>query len=245
MRRKAAFIALALSVVLGACEGAIDIDGDDDIAGSGTITVEDRAIGDIDRVVLAGEGELVIAAGPTSLSIETDDNLLAHIETVVSGRALEISTESGVDIDPSDGVVYRLTTPQLTAVTLSGAGTVDTGAWEAENFTIVLSGAGDLELGPLTTGSLAVTLSGIGEVTVSGSTGRLTMELPGAGSFNGAELAVRDADVTASGAGSATVWVTETLDATLSGVGSIEYYGSPAVTQTVTGVGSIESLGDK
>ncbi len=249
MRRFRVILIVASALLLVSCEGSIDIDINvdegDRVKGSGSITTEDRTVGDFDRVQLAGEGSVIIERGSAALTIETDDNLLTHIESSVSGGTLEIRTESGIDIDPSDGVTYRITTEQLVGITLTGAGDFDTGEWSPDEFTIVLAGAGDIDVTALTTGDLDVTISGVGQVTVTGTADNLTMSLPGAGSFEGEDLAATDAVVTASGAGSATVWATGTLSATVSGVGSIDYFGSPAVTQSVTGIGSINSRGDK
>ena len=249
MRRFHISLLIAGALLLASCDASIDINIDvdegDKVEGSGSITTEDRAVSSFDRVQLAGEGSVIIERGPAALTIETDDNLLTHIESSVSGSTLEISTESGIDIDPSDGVTYRIATENLVGITLSGAGDIETGNWATQGFTIVLSGAGDIEVVALTVGDVDVTISGVGQVTVAGTADSLTMSLPGAGNFEGEDLAAMDAVVTASGAGSATVWATSTLDATVSGVGSIDYFGSPAVTQSVTGIGSINSRGEK
>ena len=249
MRRLHIRLLIAAALLLGSCEGSIDInidvDDGEEVEGSGAITTEDRAVGDFDRIELAGEGRVIIEHGPAALTIETDDNLLTHIESTVSGGTLRISTESGIDIDPSDGVKYRVATERLGEITLSGAGDIDTADWSADEFTITLAGAGDIAVTGVRAGRLNVTISGVGQVTVAGSADRLTMSLPGAGNFEGGDLAAVDVAVTASGAGSATVWAARTLDATVSGVGSIDYFGSPQVTQSVTGIGSINSRGDK
>lgn len=232
-------------LVLAACDGSISIGPGGKVVGNGSITTEDRSVTDFDRVVLAGEGQVIIERGPAKLTIETDDNLLTHIDTEVANKTLEISTSSGIDIDPSDSVTYRISTERLTGITLTGAGDITTSSWESDDFSIALSGAGDIDVAMLTTGDLDVMLSGVGQVTVAGTADRLTMALPGAGNFDGADLEAASVEVTASGTGSATVWAVETLVATLSGVGSIDYFGSPTVTQTVTGVGTINSRGER
>ena len=69
----------------------------------------------------------------TSLTIATDDNLLTHIDTRVTGATLEISTEPGIDIDPTDTVVYEVTLPDIVGLTLAGAGRIEMGECRADS----------------------------------------------------------------------------------------------------------------
>jgi hypothetical protein len=80
---------------------------------------------------------------------------------------------------------------------------------------------------------------------MAGKVDEQVIKLSGAGSFNGARLESRKAEVKLSGVGSASVWVKENLEVNLSGLGSVEYYGNPQVTEKKTGLGSLKSLGNK
>lgn len=235
-------VSLAARVLVGmallaACDAVAD---GRRVDGSGTITTEVRQVAAFERITLAGEGDVIVAeGGDSSLTVETDDNLLAHIETSVVDGTLEIATASGIDLDPTDSITYRVTTPTVSGVTLSGAGSFTLERCEAEAFSVVLSGAGDIRIGELSATSLDVAIAGAGSVAVAGEVASQRVSLPGAGSYDGAALESARADVTASGVGSAVVWVTGELDATLTGVGNIEYIGSPQVSQSISGVGAI------
>lgn len=234
------------AALLAACDEGVLFDNDlRGVDGSGTIVTEDRSVSEFERVTLAGEGRVIITTGAApSLSVETDDNLMQHIETTVSGGVLDIRTESGIDIDPSDSVVYRITASAITGIRLVGAGGIDLDAASGGDFEIELIGAGDIAVASLMADNLKVTIAGVGKVTVMGGVASQEVNIPGAGSYEGRSLQSRSAVVTASGAGSADVWATETLEATVSGVGSIDYYGSPEVTESVTGIGSINARGE-
>lgn len=238
--------ALLTAALVNACGDGIVIDGGNvGVSGSGTIVIETREVGEFDRITLAGEGTVIAIEGPAaSLSIEADDNLLTHIETSVRGGVLRLATESGVDIEPSDSITYRLTAPDITGVTLAGAGDLQLDAVEADQFTAVLSGAGSIQIGGLRAEQLEVTISGVGRVVIAGEVTVLQVTISGAGGFEGQDLKSVRATVTTSGTGSAAVWVTDTLEATVSGVGSIDYFGTPQVTETVTGLGSVNSRGN-
>lgn len=239
--------ASALVVVAGlaACDNGIvvDIRG---IEGSGTVVTEARDVAVFSHIRLAGEGRVIASTGEApSLSIETDDNLMALIESNVRGGVLELATQRGVDIEPSGSVVYRVTAPEITSLTLTGAGSVELDEADVARFEIALSGAGSITVGRLDADHLDVSIAGTGSVGVAGRVTSQGIDVPGAGDFDGSGLESAEATVNASGVGSATVWVTDLLEANVSGVGSIRYYGSPQVAETVTGVGSVNRLGDR
>lgn len=236
---------LVLSVVAG-CDESIVVDaGARRVAGSGTIETEIRDIAAFDRITLAGEGRVIVTEEQTpSLTIETDDNLLVHIETTVRKGTLEIATETGVDIDPTESVTYRVAAPAITGLTLAGAGRFELSECVSDAFSVVLSGAGDIEVDQLAADELEVVITGAGSVRLVGAVGSQSVSIPGAGSYDGRNLQSERATVTTSGAGSASVWATDQLNATVTGVGTIDYYGSPQVTQSITGVGRINARGD-
>ena len=124
--RLAPAVVATLFLFSAACSSIVLETDNDRVGGSGDVTTETRSITEFERIVLAGEGTVVLEAGPDGqVEVETDDNLLTHLRTDVSGDTLTISTEPGTDIDPTSGVTYRLGCPEITAVVLSGAGTID------------------------------------------------------------------------------------------------------------------------
>jgi hypothetical protein len=90
-----------------------------------------------------------------------------------------------------------------------------------------------------------VLLNSAGSITISGTAEEQKIVLSGVGSYDASNLQSLQASVTLSGAGSAELWVTDSLDATVSGVGSVSYYGSPSVSQNISGVGSISHEGNR
>lgn len=114
--------ALVLLGGLGAC-GASAIFSDRDIEGSGTIVTETRPVGGVDAIRLAGEGTVIVTVGQgPSLTIETDDNLLKHIETPVRNRLLEIRTQRGVNLEPTDAIIYRVAMKDMPKLIVTGTG---------------------------------------------------------------------------------------------------------------------------
>jgi hypothetical protein len=215
------------------------------VTGSGNKATETRPVSGFDRIDLYGVGRLVVRqTGTQSLTVEGDDNIVPLVKSEVSGQTLRIGLEHDEQIQPRLPLVFDVSVSELSGLTLSGAGSIEGNDLKAGNLDARISGAGNAHLGNLTAGNLKATLSGAGGFAVSGNVADQEIVLSGAGSYRGDELQSRNASVRATGAGSATVRVSNNLDATLSGVGSIKYYGSPAVQQHKSGLGSITKLGD-
>ncbi len=246
---KQRLIWLALIVLIAAtlaCDAPFDVST---IQGSGNVVTEEREVSDFDKVAMSGFGRVIITQGNSeSLTIETDDNLMQYLETKVRGGTLELSLSDDAErkiLDPSDSIIYRLSVIDLTALTMSGAGSFEVQELEADRFELTLSGAGGVKIDSLTATNLVVTVSGAGSLEMAGQVETQEVTLSGFGSYNASDLESQDATVSIGGAGSATVWAHDTLDIGIGGAGDVDYYGNPSVTQDVNGAGSITSQGDK
>jgi hypothetical protein len=247
MRRfKSTLSMLSLIFFLAACGTDLDV-ADRQVRGSGNVVEESRDVGDYDEIQLAGEGRVVFgAASDGVVEIETDDNLLQLIEVEVDGDRLIIGTRGAADIEPSSGIEYRLGCPALKGARILGAGSIETAdCVTSGDLGVAILGAGTIEVDAVEVEGLIVNIAGAGDVVATGTADEVGVEIPGAGRFDGSDLASGVVEVEISGDGSATVWATESLDVAVLGRGDVAYYGSPTVTQSVVGVGSVESLGAK
>jgi hypothetical protein len=219
------------------------------INGSGNIMTEARPVSDFRALNFTGFGELTLVQGETeALTIETDDNLLPYLRTSVSQGVLTIGFTDGVwlpIIRPTRSIRYTLTVKALTALELSGAGTVESVQLTADQLALAVSGAGQITIDDLTASDLTVDMSGSGRVALVGQVTNQTVDMSGLDSYEAGNLASQTAKITLSGAGAATVWVREQLDAEMSGAGTISYYGSPRTSASSSGIGRVQSLGDK
>lgn len=218
----------------------------DAIAGSGTPVIETRDVESFDRVVLAGEGLVIVTFGDSeAIQVETDDNLIDLIETTVREGALEIRTADDVDIAPTDSVRYRVTVTDLVAVELAGAGSFEVEPWSTDAAQVILSGAGDIRIQALRANALTVEHAGVGSVAIAGSVTEQDVLVSGVGDYAAADLESENASITARGLTEATVWATERLGVIASDASTVRYYGSPDVTQDLSDLASIQSLGAK
>ncbi len=212
------------------------------VRGSGNVIAEERDVSDFHKVHLSGVGNLIITQGEAeSLTIEADDNIVPIIETDVSGERLDIGFKRGYTFTPSTTIKFYLTVVSLDEISLSGAGNIDCEGFETEVLQFDVSGAGDVDF-DLEAERVEVVVSGAGNIVLSGKVDSQEIEINGAGKYNGEDLESRECVISVSGAGSATVDVSELLDVEINGVGNVYYTGSPSVKQDISGLGKIRSL---
>jgi hypothetical protein len=217
-----------------------------DLIGSGEAVEDVRRVDAFTGVRLAGVGDVDITiADKTLVVVETDENLVERIVTSTEDGVLVIDVRDGPSIVPRSGLRIAVATPSLDEIDLRGAGDIDVGRVESDDFRITLSGAGSIAIDDLATEGLEATLSGAGGIRVAGVATSQFVVLSGAGDYDAADLESATVDVRASGAGSAEVWATDVIDVASSGVGSVSYWGSPEATVSSTGLGTVDARGER
>lgn len=213
--------------------------------GSGNVIIERRDVSGYHAVDFSGVGELTIDQnGSEGLVIEAEDNIIPYIRSEVREGTLHIGLGGVTPLNPTRPLRFNLSARNLDGVGVSGAGITRAARLETPSLQLSVSGAGGLDIGNISGGDLDVHVSGSGYVTASGRVSSQQVGISGSGTYKGDELASSMATVSISGAGSATLRVSETLDARVSGVGSVGYIGSPTVSKHVTGIGSVAKLRD-
>jgi hypothetical protein len=226
-------VALALAVFsgCGGGDGGGNNSGTQKIHGNGMVEVEDRLVSGFTGVTHASEGSLHIEQAPggqEALRVQAEANLLPHIIPEVQGGHLQIRTENGVDLVPTEPIEFFLTVVGLERVLLSGVGAVDLSSLTVSQLSVTLSGVGDIECSNLIATELSVLHSGVGRVGCAGQVDLQTVRIAGVGDYEAPSLASRETavTVTSTSEGSATVNVTERLSATIGGSGSVSYIDS-------------------
>jgi hypothetical protein len=215
------------------------------IKGSGEIVSESREVSGFDRVSVSGSGKLQVIQGDTeSLTIETDDNLLAYIKSEVSGSHLKIGPDD-VNLRPTRTIQYQLRLKDLRQLRLSGSLDAESESLETGQLELSISGSGSIEIRSLSAEELSLHISGSGRCEVAGKAPQLDVHISGSGDCLAGGLASETGEVHISGSGNAVLWVNNSLDAHVSGSGRVDYYGRPTVNHRVSGSGRVQSLGAK
>ncbi len=215
----------------------------DSIKGSGEVVTESFEVGDFDRLTFSGVGKLIIEQGDEiSLEVEAESNVIDALRIKTSGSELEIGFKSRfINVIPTKDIIFHLKVKDLKKVDISGAGSIECDNLNTESLSVDSSGVGSIEMN-VTASDLKVGISGAGKVNLSGEVDTQHLNISGIGSYNAKELVSKECEIDISGAGKATVNVTDTLDITMSGVGKIDYIGNPSINQNISGAGSINSI---
>jgi len=246
-KKKLALILLLLVVILAviACNAGVRV-----TQGSGNVITEARQVREFDRINLNGSGEVIITQGGSeSLSIETDDNVMEHVKAEVEGGVLELGLvtgiQTGVNIQSYSRLVFYVGVDDLTGLTISGSGEVESDRIETGRLDATVSGSGGIRIAELIASEVKAEIGGSGEIDLAGEVSAQDVSIGGSGQYLGGDLCSESVKVSVGGSGDATVCATETLDADVSGSGSVNYYGSPAISTSDSGSGKINSLGEK
>jgi hypothetical protein len=199
------------SALLGQRSGAL-------VEGSGPVVRQDRPLSGITAVEFGAFGNLEIIQGDEEgLTLQAQGDILPMIISEVAGDTLRIYAKGNVN--PKLGIQMRLKVRSLHSIVAGGAGN------------ITVSGlAGD---------ALSVSVTGANAVVVAGSVREQTVNLSGAGTYDGGALESRLATVTINGFADALVRVSEQLRTNISGPGTVEYFGEPRLIDTSSGLGQV------
>ncbi|MDB5959308.1 MAG: hypothetical protein JWP59_602 [Massilia sp.] len=212
------------------------------IEGNGRIKTESRAVAGFHGVSMALPGSVELRIGATeSLTIETDDNLLPLIETVVENGTLQIRPNKrnlGLNSRHMKLVVQARSIDRLA---LGGSGRISADALKGSNVTIDLGGSGNIDVKNIDAASLSVDLGGSGELKVAnGRAGKLSVSIAGSGNVDLGRLQSTSASASIAGSGDATFAVRDNLDVSIVGSGNVTYSGNPRVSRSVMGSGTIK-----
>lgn len=235
---------VALAAPAGAADGVLSWLHGERVQGSGKVVKQNREVGHFTAIAISVPGNVDIRLGNSEgVSIETDDNLLPLIETVVDGGTLRIrpvKKNQGLDTRNLRIVVQA---KALEKLAVAGSAQVNADSLRGPAVQLDVGGSGNITARSVEAASVTVALGGSGNLRVSGNTDTLKVSIGGSGRVEAGQLAAREAAVSIGGSGQATVWAKQSLNLSLAGSGDIAYYGDPQVSKSVAGSGSIKRLG--
>ncbi len=213
--------------------------------GNGVIKKENRSIGHFTGVSMGLPGSVELRQGNTeSLSIETDENLLPLIETVVDNGTLRIRTvkkNTGIETKHLKIVIqYK----EVDSLSLGGSGSIDADALKGGKVHIDLGGSGNVTVKSVDADSMSVAIGGSGSLKAAGgNVGKLSVSIGGSGEIDAGQVKANDVSVSIGGSGQANVWAVSMLSASIAGSGDVNYYGDPKTSKSVVGSGGLRRVG--
>ncbi|SFU80999.1 head GIN domain-containing protein [Pseudoduganella namucuonensis] len=246
--RNALLAASALAVVVPAVTaqaGPLNwLRGGEHVQGSGKVTKQTREMGHFTGLALAVPGEVEVRLGANeSVTIETDDNLQALVETAIENGTLRIRpVRRDLRLDTRNMKVV-VQARNVDRISVGGSGSVDAENLKAAKLQFDVGGSGSINVRGMESEAVAVSLGGSGSLKASGNTGRLQVSIGGSGKVQTDKLEARDVSVSIGGSGRATVWAKQSLNLSVAGSGDIGYYGDPQLSKSIMGSGSVKRLG--
>jgi hypothetical protein len=240
----AAFLASAVPATQ-ALASPLDWVGGEQVKGSGNIKKQTRDLGHFTGVALSLPGSMELRIGNTeNISIETDDNLLPMIESVIENGVLKIRPVKRNTQLHTRNLRIVVNAKDIDRISLGGSGSIDADALKGNKLQFDLGGSGSIRLKGLESESVAVTVGGSGNFkSGAGKANSLSVSIGGSGDVDLGQVQVSDASVSVAGSGTAVVWPASGLSVTIAGSGDVNYYGDPKVSRTVVGSGSTKRLG--
>ena len=214
------------------------------IEGSGNIQKQERAVKNFHALAVSVSGKLEIRQGNREgVQIETDDNILEMLETVVDNGTLKIRPrEKNVHLKTKTlHIIVYLTT--LDEISLAGSGKIQSEKLDIAKLHVSLGGSGDIQLNELKSNSLEVDIGGSGNFSARGNVPKIVGTIGGSGSIEIDKLAAKDVQIAIGGSGSVRTWVTQSLSVSIGGSGDVSYYGDPKVSKSIAGSGSVTRRG--
>ena len=219
--------------------------GGDKVQGSGTIKKQARELGHFTGVSLSLPAHMELRIGNTeSITIETDDNLLPLIDTVIEDGTLKIRANKRNLSLNSRTMKIVLQAKEVSRVALGGSGSIDADTLKGGKLQFDLGGSGAINVKGVESEALSVTVGGSGQLKTGGGwTRQLSVSIGGSGDVDLGQVKAREASVSVAGSGEATVAASDALSVTIAGSGDVNYYGDPKVSKSVVGSGGVKRAG--
>ena len=214
------------------------------ISGSGNIKTEARAVTGFNGISLSIPAKAEIIQGASEgISIETDDNILPLIETVIEDGKLKIRFKDRNMSVSTKTLRMTINVKSIESLAVAGAGDLQAAKLQVMTLKTSIAGSGDVRIANLDADTLIVSIAGSGDFSAGGKSNTLEAKIAGSGDIKTEKLATNNVKVSIAGSGDARVWAKDTLKISVAGSGDVAYYGDAKVTQSVAGSGSVKRLG--
>ena len=239
-----AALACALPVA-STMAGPLDWVGGEKIQGSGNVRKQTRELAHFTGVSLSLPASMELRIGNTEgITIEADDNILPHIETVIEGGVLKIRpVKRNMQLNVRHLKIV-VNAKEVEKLSLGGSGSIESDALRGKKLTFDLGGSGSINLKGIEAEAVAVSVGGSGNLkSGAGTAGTLSVSIGGSGDVDVGQVKSGDASVSVAGSGEAIVWASGELSVTIAGSGDVNYYGDPRLSRSVVGSGGTRRLG--
>lgn len=201
-------------IVLTACAGMTG--SDEVVTGSETLVSRSFAVDGFSRIDANNTAQVEMTrVGSYSVEVEVNDNLADLLDVSVRGDTLRIQLQDGSYKNVT--LRARVTMPELTGVTLDGASRLR---------------------GELGGEDLAANLNGSSQATLTGTAGRVEIDINGGSRALFGQLAAGDVELKADGGSNVEIQATGTVSGQANGGATVTVSGSPTAVDVETDGGA-------
>ncbi len=213
------------------------------ISGDGHISSEQRNVSGFTGIASHGDIDIIASQGDFKIKVETDQNLLQYIETIVENGRLIVRFRNGLSLYHFNGATVYVTAPELNAFETHGSGNITSqGKISDKNkIDIDVSGSGDIQL-DMDCPEVKTETHGSGNITLTGDTKNFSCRTSGSGDVKAADLKAENVRTSIHGSGDNEVFASESLDVEIFGSGDVHYRGEPKISTSVHGSGSVSKM---
>jgi uncharacterized protein YxeA len=215
---------LTLSVFIVSCA---DGQWNKTVRGNGNVVKKERPASYFDGVKASSGIDVYITQGDKeSITVEADENLHEYIITEIKDGKLNVYHDN-INVREAERERVYVTMKDVKSIKTTSAGDIiGETPLKSDKMVIGASSAGDIKV-EVYAKAIEVNISSAGDIELSGEAETMSADLSSAGDLDAGEFKVKEANVSVSSAGDATVFVTEKLVARSSSAGNITYKGSP------------------
>lgn len=210
-------------------------------SGNGAVVTETREVGAFRKVSVESGLNALITTGSRAVTVKTDQNLQALVETVVVGEVLFVRVKQGTTITNSGALEASITNDVIEGLSASGAARVTSAATATTDFGVDASGASNVTVAGVSASSISVSASGASHVTMSGSATSASLSASGASGLDFKAVPLTSATIDLSGASSLRATVSGSLSGSLSGASTATITGTPTTAVSTSGGSTIST----
>lgn len=238
------------SVLLGAllaCVGAPAAAwpfGGTTVEGKGAVTRQERRVAGFDGIALALPGRLELRIGAREgVTVETEDNLQALIETEVEDGVLHIRPARRDLNLRTRHLRIHVDARQIERLSLGGSGSIESDALRGKRLVFELGGSGRIDVRGVEADAVSISVGSSGDLRLGGGKARrMSVSIGGSGDVDLKEVETEEASVSIAGSGDVTLWAKRELNVSTAGSGDVRYYGDPRVRHSAAGSGDARRL---
>jgi len=207
-------------------------DGSNKITGNGKLVSDQREIKPFSSIAIAGVFNVILNQGNSeSIKVETDENIVPLIITVVENDTLKVKLKDSTSIRKMTKLNVYITLATIASINTMGVGSLKSeDTLHLKDLELNIEGVGATEI-CLVADKLSVNSKTVGAIVLSGIVNETSIIHNGVGLIKAFDLKSKKLSLQTSGVAAAEVFASEEISIEASGIGGIEYKGGATKKQ--------------